>query len=197
MAKKKINIQEIYTVTGNLLLEKGYAGFHFKLVSDRLNVSRSTIYEYFSNKDELISSLMAHLMENMMQEIDGFQQVESPMEEMRKIFDLFRKYSHIHQILQNAPYVNVEGSPTVQQSLHSLRSQHQTLKQLLTRIVDACKERSLLRSDIPSSLITTILFTSVQIPGSSTIAEQEWNDLIFMVLLEGFGAENGHKPATS
>lgn len=197
MAKQKISIQDIYAVTGELLIEKGYAGFHFKLVSDRLNVSRSTIYEYFSNKDELISSLMAHLMDTMMQEIDGFQQVDSPLEKMRKIFDLFRKYSHIHQILQNAPYVNIEGSPSVQQSLHSLRSQHQTLNRLLTQIVDACKERSLLRSDIPSSLVTTILFTSVQIPSSSTIEEQEWNDLIFTVLLEGFGASNGHKPATS
>lgn len=190
MANQKISIQEIYAVTAKLLIEKGYAGFHFKLVSDRLHVSRSTIYEYFSNKDELISSLMAHLMDTMMEELDGLATVESPMEKMRKIFDLFRKYANLHQILQHAPYVNREGaSPLVQKSLQSLRDQHQTLNRLLTQIVDACKERSLIRSDIPSSLITSMLFTTVIIPGSTTIAEHEWNDLIFTVLRDGFGVK--------
>jgi len=44
MAKQKMNIYELSDVTGKILVEKGYAGFHFKLVSDQLNVSRSTIY---------------------------------------------------------------------------------------------------------------------------------------------------------
>ena len=62
MARQKLHIDELYEVSGKILVEKGYAGFHFKLVADQLNVSRSTIYEYFSNKDELIASLMVHLM---------------------------------------------------------------------------------------------------------------------------------------
>ncbi|QRG70847.1 TetR/AcrR family transcriptional regulator [Brevibacillus choshinensis] len=189
MAKQKMNINELYTVTGNILVEKGYAGFHFKLVSDQLNVSRSTIYEYFSNKDELIASLMVHLMDTIMAEYEGLDAISSPMEKLRSIFDSFMKYAHLHQILLFAPFVNGESSPSVKKDLVTLRQQHHTLTRVLTEVIDSCKEAGSIRQDIPSSLIASLLFQAIQIPKSRTVPEEDWNDMIFKVLLEGYGAE--------
>lgn len=120
MAKQKMNIDELYAATGKILVEKGYAGFHFKLVADQLNVSRSTIYEYFSNKDELIASLMVHLMDTIMAEYEGLDVLSDPLDKLRRIFDSFMKYAHLHQILLFAPFVNNESSPAVKRDLASV-----------------------------------------------------------------------------
>lgn len=197
MAKQKMNINELYAATGKILVEKGYAGFHFKLVSDQLNVSRSTIYEYFSNKDELIASLMVHLMDTIMAEYEGLDSLSTPMEKLRRIFDSFMKYAHLHQILLFAPFVNGEASPSVKKNVVILRQQHHTLNSVLTEVIDSCKEAGSIRQDIPSSLIASLLFQSIQIPKSRTVPEAEWNDKIFRVLLEGYGVTDRNRVATS
>lgn len=188
MAKQKMNIHELYAVSGNILIEKGYAGFHFKLVSDQLNVSRSTIYEYFSNKDELIAALMVHLMDTIMAEYEGLNDIAVPLERLRRIFDSFMKYAHLHQILLFAPFVNGEASPSVKQHLAKLRQQHHVLTRLLTDVIDECKQSGSIRADIPSSLIASLLFQSIQIPKDKTIPDAKWNELIFQVMLEGYGS---------
>ncbi|WP_246011252.1 TetR/AcrR family transcriptional regulator [Brevibacillus nitrificans] len=192
MAKQKMNINELYAVTGKILVEKGYAGFHFKLVSDQLNVSRSTIYEYFSNKDELIASLMVHLMDTIMAEYEGLDRISEPLEKLRRIFDSFMKYAHLHQILLFAPFVNGESSPSVKKDLVTLRQQHHTLTRVLTEVIDACKEAGSIRQDIPSSLVASLLFQSIQIPKNKTIENAEWSEMIFRVLLEGYGVRDRH-----
>lgn len=197
MAKQKMNIDELYAVTGKILVEKGYAGFHFKLVSDQLNVSRSTIYEYFSNKDELIASLMVHLMDTIMAEYEGLDVISSPMEKLRRIFDSFMKYAHLHQILLFAPFVNGESSPSVKKDMVTLRQQHHTLTSVLTEVIDSCKEAGSIRQDIPSSLIASLLFQAIQIPKSRTVPGAEWNDMIFKVLLEGYGVTDTRNAAIS
>ncbi|MGG1659081.1 TetR/AcrR family transcriptional regulator [Brevibacillus sp. NRS-1366] len=191
MARQKLHIDELYEVTGKILIEKGYAGFHFKLVSDQLNVSRSTIYEYFSNKDELIASLMVHLMDTIMAEYDGLDHGEAPLKRLRMIFDSFMKYAHIHQILLFAPFVNREATATVKKAMTTLRQQHHTLNRMLTDVIDTCKEVGSIRADIPSSLVAGLLFQAIQIPKNRDIPEAEWNNLIFTVMLEGYGVPKG------
>ncbi|MDR7315844.1 TetR/AcrR family transcriptional regulator [Brevibacillus nitrificans] len=192
MAKQKMNINELYAATGKILVEKGYAGFHFKLVSDQLNVSRSTIYEYFSNKDELIASLMVHLMDTIMAEYEGLDRISEPLEKLRRIFDSFMKYAHLHQILLFAPFVNGESSPSVKKDLVTLRQQHHTLTSVLTEVIDACKEAGSIRPDIPSSLVASLLFQSIQIPKNKSVEDAEWSEMIFRVLLEGYGIRDRH-----
>ncbi|MGE5704052.1 MAG: TetR/AcrR family transcriptional regulator [Clostridia bacterium] len=197
MAKQKVSISELYDVTAKILLEKGYAGFHFKLVSDQLNVSRSTIYEYFSNKDELITSLMVHLMEKILAEYEGLDAVPEPMGKLRVMFDSFMKYTEIHQILHIAPLVNAEASENVKQYLATLREQHLTLTRMLTDIIAACKESGSIRKDVPSSLVAGLLFQAIQLPNREKLPEAAWNSLIFDVLLDGFRGIGGHNIATT
>jgi len=197
MARQKLHIDELYEVTGKILIEKGYAGFHFKLVSDQLNVSRSTIYEYFSNKDELIASLMVHLMDTIMAEYEGLEHVETPMQKLRHIFDSFMKYAHIHQILLFAPFVNGDASDNVKKSMATLRQQHHTLNRMLTDVIETCKQFGSIRADVPSALVASLLFQAIQIPKSRETSETDWNSLIFNVLLEGYGVPNGHNAATT
>ncbi|MBG9567693.1 TetR/AcrR family transcriptional regulator [Brevibacillus agri] len=191
MARQKLHIDKLYEVSGKILVEKGYAGFHFKLVADQLNVSRSTIYEYFSNKDELIASLMVHLMEKVMSEYERPDSEPAPLARLRKMFDSFMKYADIHQILLFAPFVNGESSPGVNEAMTTLRQQHHLLNRRLIELIDTCKQDGAIRGDIPSELIASLLFQAIQIPKHPGVAETEWNRLIFQVMLEGYGAKVG------
>ncbi|MDH6351661.1 MULTISPECIES: TetR/AcrR family transcriptional regulator [Brevibacillus] len=189
MARQKLHIDELYEVSGKILVEKGYAGFHFKLVSDQLNVSRSTIYEYFSNKDELIASLMVHLMDTIMDEYKDMDEIARPLAKLRNMYDSFMKYADIHQILLFAPFVNGAASPNVEKAMTTLRQQHYILNKLLTDVIEACKEEGTIRREIPSELIAGLLFQSIQIPQSRKVAEEEWHNLIFQVMLDGYGVK--------
>ena len=46
-----------------MLLEHGYEGFQLKSLSTRLPGARSTIYQYFANKEEIVAACMRRIME--------------------------------------------------------------------------------------------------------------------------------------
>jgi len=68
--ESKFTKSELYQATNRLLLQYGYAGFHFGLLAEQLNVSRAALYKYFNNKDELITEYMAYEMEQFMQDLE-------------------------------------------------------------------------------------------------------------------------------
>ena len=53
--QKKMDEAAMLRETEKLLLERGYEGFSFKALSANLDIARSTIYEYYSHKDDLIT----------------------------------------------------------------------------------------------------------------------------------------------
>lgn len=63
MTRRKLHKPELMKVTEKLLLEQGYGGFNFSTVASLLNIGRTTLYEYYASKDELIVDYMNELME--------------------------------------------------------------------------------------------------------------------------------------
>ncbi|HLR41554.1 MAG TPA: TetR/AcrR family transcriptional regulator [Virgibacillus sp.] len=62
--QEKIKPNRTYKTTDRLLLKQGYGGFNFSALSAMLGVSRSTLYEYYASKDELIGDYMHELMKD-------------------------------------------------------------------------------------------------------------------------------------
>src|SRR5690625_958542 len=67
--RKKIKHKTLMKKTEKLLLEQGYGGFNFSLLSNHLNIGRSTLYEYYASKDELVADYMTELMVSYTEEL--------------------------------------------------------------------------------------------------------------------------------
>ncbi|HXH11469.1 MAG TPA: TetR/AcrR family transcriptional regulator [Alphaproteobacteria bacterium] len=61
--------QTILTAAGELFLAHGYEGFSLRQVAERIGYSATTIYRYFTNKDDLLFALV----------YEGFQEFEQAL----------------------------------------------------------------------------------------------------------------------
>ncbi len=68
--ESKFTIDELYTKTRSFFIHHGYDGFHFGLLAERLGVTRSALYKYYRNKDELITEFMLYEMERFLREVN-------------------------------------------------------------------------------------------------------------------------------
>lgn len=186
MTRRKLREEELFAAAEELLLEKGYGGFHFKELSERLNIGRSTLYEYYPNKEELICSYMLKVMQQIFDECNSLSS-NTPLQELKDILYVFMKRSQIHKIIQIIPMINQDVSPAVERGIQRLFEYHHQLYARVMRLVDEAKEQGEIRDDIPSIIIARIFFTAIQIPSSQKSDPRFWSELIFQILYEGLG----------
>ncbi len=188
MARKKLGHQELMKETEALLLEKGYDGFHFKELAEQLNIGRSTIYEYYANKEELVTAYMLDVMERVMAEIGDNASIEDPLEQMKAHLQTFMKFSQVHHIIQIIPLINPAASPRVKLALRKLQDDHKILYQSMLRLIERGKMNGQVRNDFPSQVIASMFFIAIQLtPESPETDDTAWGDMIFKLIHEGIG----------
>lgn len=188
---KKLDLQELMEETETLLLEKGYEGFHFKALSEKLSVARSTLYEYYRNKDELITAYMCDLMKRIMKEayvID--QNKESGIRKLHSLLQLFLKHSQIYSMIQMRPHIKETSSPLVSEHLRELDQSRMQLLVILHSAIEKGKAEGSIRADIQTSLIAGLFFHSVLIPNRSEMPQDQWATMLFDLLENGMKASD-------
>lgn len=187
MAKRKLDRIELMKETENLLLAKGYEGFHFKGLSERLNIGRSTIYEYYANKEELITDYMKNVMADIFTEIDELKQNPAPLDQLKGLLYIFVKHSQVHQIIQMIPLVDRNASPAVKQSMDELYDDHKALFRFITDIIERGQQQGEIRQDFPSHLIASVFFNAILITqhGQTASDLKQWSESIFKLIYEG------------
>ncbi|WP_066172834.1 TetR/AcrR family transcriptional regulator [Bacillus marinisedimentorum] len=188
MARKKLEHQELMKVTEALLLEKGYDGFHFKALAEQLNIGRSTIYEYYANKEELVTAYMLDVMQKVMAEIGENASIDDPLEQMKAHLQTFMKYSQVHHIIQMIPLVNPAASPRVKLALKKLSDDHKVLYRSMIHLIERGKMNGQIRTDYPSPVIASMFFIAIQLtPDTQETDYAAWGDMIFNLIYEGMG----------
>ncbi|MGD7045180.1 TetR/AcrR family transcriptional regulator [Jeotgalibacillus proteolyticus] len=187
--QRKMVIEDLLKATEELLLEKGYEGFHFKALADKLDVARSTIYEYYSNKDELITDYMRLLMIEVMERIDAISPQTSSFNMLKELLTLFMEYSQVYDMIKMRSSLNQSTSPTVAGHLDELDKYSRELFQLLTIHIEKSKEEGSIRKDVPSSLVAGIFFNTVLIPNYEKIPSEQWSEAIFSILENGIAVK--------
>ncbi len=188
MAKKKLDEQHLMAATEELLLEKGYDAFHFKLLSDKLNVGRSTLYEYYANKEELITVYMQNVMEQILHECEQeLDRDRAPLEKLKQLLQIFLRYSQIHQLIQMIPMLKTSKSKTVHARLEKLNQDHENIMRVLFELLREAKERGEIRQEIPDFVIAGFLFQAIQIPNRSGQDHRGWSETIFDMMYRGMG----------
>ncbi|KIL50104.1 hypothetical protein KP77_14790 [Jeotgalibacillus alimentarius] len=183
--QRKMNIPELMEATESLLLEKGYEGFHFKALSERLEVARSTIYEYYKNKDELIADYMTMLMDQVMKKIDQLSQQPDAFLTLKDLLYLFMEYSQVYDMIKMRPSLDKSSSSIVKEQLEKLDAQSGRLFQLLMMLIEKAKKEGSIRNSLPSSLIAGVFFQSVLIQNTEGIPKEEWAEVLFDMIENG------------
>lgn len=185
MARKKVDERELLAATEELLLERGYNGFHFGALSEKLGVGRSTIYEYYSGKEHLITAYMDQVMQRIMKEC---QQCASfaALERLKGYLAVFMRYSQVHRIIQILPMIDRSVSPEVESSIGKLSEDHQKVYTWIADAIEEAKSEGEIRRDLPTPLIAAMIFSSIQLPDVMRGAGQVSGEMIFNLLYEGF-----------
>jgi AcrR family transcriptional regulator len=184
---RSINQQELMKATEELLLEKGYDGLHFKLLAERLGVGRSTIYEYFSNKDELVASYMVNLMNTLMEKCLKLDDSD-PIQQLKDLLTIFISYSHIHKFIQYIPHLKTAKTSEMERQIEKLDHDHRELFSIIVNMIKRGQSENLLRNDLPPEIITSIFFNSIQIPRTLNVDPHDWSEKLFSVIFYGIKA---------
>ncbi|WP_078390967.1 TetR/AcrR family transcriptional regulator [Shouchella patagoniensis] len=186
MARRKLNKEDIFIATDGLLHELGYEGFHFKALADQLGVGRSTIYEYYRSKEDLITAYMLHIMEAFIEDRDKLDQTARPLEQLRGLLHLFMKHDRILLAIELTPHVQKSSSDHVQQILNHLWKHHHIVFAQIKELVVAGIKCGEIRSDLPVKLIEAALFQAISLnKARNQETTEEWANAVFDMLFSG------------
>jgi AcrR family transcriptional regulator len=88
-----------------LISEHGFASFSMRKLASRLGLTATTIYNYYSNKDELYLMILTRGFEMLYQRFEKIFQAPSPGDPSRKLRDMVRAY--IDFGINKAHYYNI------------------------------------------------------------------------------------------
>lgn len=175
---------ELLDTTESLLLEYGYDGFTLKLLSAHLKGARSTIYQYYANKDEIIAACMKRKINEVLQLAERIDE-SSPMQALKELLSLYVRQSELHGLLSMVYKINVTLSEPAARDVSYVQQAHETLKQQLNRLFESAIRIGQIRSDLPPLAMIAVFFSLINTPNLMDLPPQQWSDLLFKTWLEG------------
>ncbi|HAM81873.1 TetR/AcrR family transcriptional regulator [Ornithinibacillus bavariensis] len=182
--ERKISTEELYQTTKQLLLDRGYDGYTFTLLANRLDVSRAAIYKYYENKEELLSEYMVYELQTFIDNLKIVNQEKSFFDQFHALFNyIFNDMSiyRIREIGMQIPTVNQK----VAENKHKLEKMHNQLYTLLQKFIEFGKSEKVLKEDLPSSLVLGLIFQTVNIPNLERIPHSEWVEKMKEIMCHG------------
>gem|GEM_PF-315277 len=187
MGRKQVfSRTELLDHTKQLLLEHGYEGFHIKKLSKRLAGARSTIYQYFSNKEEIVAACMRHVMEDMLRRASAVDETDC-MDAIRQLHELYLREHGFHQLLADALKIDASRSAAAEADLRFVEQAHMALQQQLERLFARALEEGRLREDIPLPVMIAVFFNLINAANWLNLPASKWSGMLFRLFLEGAG----------
>ncbi|WP_243388251.1 TetR/AcrR family transcriptional regulator [Bacillus kexueae] len=176
--KKKFSEEEIMQATEELLLERGYDHFHFKALSERLAISRSTIYEYYANKEELIKVYMQKIMQSIFTELEQIEKEDAPLTQLKQILQLFLKYYKIRHVFHSQQFVFSEN-------MRDMFKEFERIRMIIVQIIRRGQELELIRTDIPEDMMVNLFFYAIEMPNWQGASVEEMSENLYKIFVEG------------
>lgn len=184
MTRKKLHKADLMKATEELLLEQGYGGFHFSALSLLLGIGRSTLYEYYDSKDDLIVAYMNELMEDYTGELEAIASQENAKMQLLNLIELMIKYAHIHNILKIIPLLKSNSHAVIEMKENFITEHVHIIKKIET-IIDNGKLQNVIREEIPTDILVNLLFNTINKPSSFNIDNKAWAKWIWEIIYTG------------
>jgi AcrR family transcriptional regulator len=182
--KQSFTETELLDTTKKLVIEHGYDGFHLKLLSQHLPGARSTIYQYYSNKEEIVAACMKRVMETVLENALAIDETD-PMDALEQLLLVYVEESTLHQLLGNASKINTTNSSAAARDLEYIEEAHTTLKIQLSRLFERAHQDKSLRQDIPIPVLIGVFFNLIDTPNMLSIPTPDWGKLLFQMWIGG------------
>lgn len=184
--KQAFTKSELLDQTKRVLLEYGYEGFQLKLLSKSLVGARSTIYQYYANKEEIVAACMKRSMENVLQKASVIDETDC-MNALQHLLDVYLEEASFHQLLGYAHKINKANSVAAANDLEFVEQAHVTLKNQLERLFVSAQEEGHLNTSIPLPAIIGVFFNLIDTPNMMNIPTPQWSKLLYQMWLGGAG----------
>jgi len=187
--ERKFTRESLFEATKELLLELGFEGFTFSQLAERLNVSRSALYKYYQNKDELVMDYMLYHMHQFMEDLKDIETYNGFTAQFNHLIRLMYRHSRIHQILKTSQYIPANANTKMKESKERLDRMHDDMYTQLQGFIERGRKEKILKPDIPADLILVFIFQLVEIPNRSNISREEWIEQVTRILSHGMFTE--------
>lgn len=185
MARQRtLEKERLFEETEKLLLEEGYHSFHFQALSKRLGVARSTIYNYYSKKEELVTEYMMYIIDQIMQRMEKAAAIEPFEEKLKAFLRVWIDYADIHQSLQILPVMDHHASPLVEKNVERLFSFFGTLNRHVQLLIEEGKASGHIDRNLSGTALNAIIMSLVRAPNAK-LSRDVWVDTIYAVLTKG------------
>ncbi|MFS0780246.1 TetR/AcrR family transcriptional regulator [Bacillus sp. 1P06AnD] len=187
MARKKIiDHHELMKATESLLLEKGYTAFTFGLLAEKLHVGRSTIYEYYPNKDELIIAYLHGFAYERVKESEAILELDDVYLKFRSFIAVFLKYSHVQLVITMLAQMEEKGDYIEQ--IQIVREISKKIYDDSLILIQQAKDAGIIRKNMNAIFISYIIFNLIQIPNFRQQSEEERLEEIMDFIFNGVGS---------
>ncbi|RTE11816.1 TetR/AcrR family transcriptional regulator [Paenibacillus whitsoniae] len=181
--KQSFTETELLDVTKRLILEHGYDGFHLKLLSQHLSGARSTIYQYYSNKEEIVAACMKRVISQIMQNASSIDETDA-MSALQQLLHVYMEESKLHQLLGDASKIKTQNVKALE-DLAFVEQAHSFLKVQLSRLFEQAQKEGKLREDLPLPVLIGTFFNLINTPNLMNVPTQQWSSLLFQIWIGG------------
>lgn len=189
MTRRKVQEPELMKATEKLLLEQGYGGFNFSALANLLRIGRSTLYEYYPSKDDLIVAYMNKLMISYTSELREIVSDRDAKAQLFKLIELMIKYAHIHNILKMIPLLQ-NDSESVEEMKDNFVTDHLLIIKEIQTIINYGKEKEIIREEIPTDVLVNLLFNTINKPSSLKMDNHLWAKWVWKIFYDGVKNES-------
>ncbi|WJE14026.1 TetR/AcrR family transcriptional regulator [Halobacillus sp. ACCC02827] len=183
--KRALTQEEIFKVTGEVMRTEGIKGIHFKKLATMLDVSRSTFYDYFENKEALILAYMKAMMDEMESKISEIPADIAPNQKLYRLLIVLLEHAEVHHIDQMIRELQ-SGDKSL---TFFIRTEvHQNLMETYKKMLDwinASKEEGIWNHDVDTELLGDLIFHSILFPQREKLGVKKLADQLFHMLERG------------
>ncbi|MBO9596975.1 MAG: TetR/AcrR family transcriptional regulator [Cohnella sp.] len=182
--KQAYTESELLDITKKLVLEHGYDGFTLQLLSRHLPGARSTIYQYYANKEEIVAACMKRVIAAVIEKALAIDETNA-MHALEELLGIYVEESKLHQLLGDAHKINPTNSAAAGRDLEFVEQAHATLKIQLTRLFQKAQQENNLREDIPLPVLIGGFFNLINTPNMLHVPASQWSKLLFRMWMGG------------
>jgi len=173
MKKRKYNVtqkrekkrDEIALAAAGLFMEKGFDRVRFSDIASEAHLGRTTIYEYFTNKDEILATYLEREMGRYHERAMAVLEKKIALrEKLKEFIALQLEYGSSHRgFSQLFRSLSVSSAAISSKVERFIREKHNAVYSALTGELSTAIERKEIRN-IPPTLIMQLLINSTSFP---------------------------------
>lgn len=160
--KKK---EEIVQAAVQLFIEKGFDRISLSDIARKVNLRRTTIYEYFNNKNEILASYLEKEMTSYHEKVKAIMAKKAALQEkLREFITLQLEYSNYHKGFSRLLHSLSRSAREISDETEAMiREKHQEIYAALINQFSAAIEKREIRN-ISSGLVMQILINATSFP---------------------------------